>query len=48
VAGGLRYKEIAQQLEMSPSTLNNHRRNIFDKLQIRGRVELAVEGNRHP
>jgi DNA-binding NarL/FixJ family response regulator len=48
VAGGLRYKEIAQQLEMSPSTLNNHLRNIFDKLQIRGRVELAVEGNRHP
>ena len=48
VGGGLRYKEIAQQLEMSPSTLNNHLRNIFDKLQIRGRVELALEGNRHP
>jgi DNA-binding NarL/FixJ family response regulator len=47
VGGGLRYKEIARQLEMSPSTLNNHLRNIFDKLQIRGRVELALLGKRH-
>ncbi len=47
VGDGLRYKEIAQQLEMSPSTLNNHLRNIFDKLQVRGRVELALLGRRH-
>ena len=48
VGDGLRYKEIAGQLEMSPSILNNHLRNIFDKLQIRGRVERAIEGIRHP
>ncbi len=47
VGDGLRYKEIARQLEMSPSTLNNHLRSIFDKLQIRGRVELAVAKKRY-
>jgi DNA-binding NarL/FixJ family response regulator len=47
VGDGLRYKEIARQLETSPSTLNNHLRNIFGKLQIRGRVELAFLGKQH-
>jgi DNA-binding CsgD family transcriptional regulator len=32
---------------MSSSTLNNHLRNIFEKLQINGRVELALHGRRH-
>jgi DNA-binding NarL/FixJ family response regulator len=47
VGQGLRYKEMAQQLAMSSSTLNNHLRSIFEKLQISGRVELALHGRRH-
>lgn len=47
VGQGLRYKEMARQLAMSSSTLNNHLRNIFEKLQINGRVELALHGRQH-
>jgi len=47
VGQGLRYKEMARQLAMSSSTLHNHLRNIFEKLQINGRVELALHGRRH-
>lgn len=47
VGQGLGYKEMAQQLAMSSSTLNNHLRSIFEKLQINGRVELALHGRRH-
>ena len=47
VTQGLRYKEIARRLGLSPHTLNNHLRHIFEKLQIRGRVELALYGVRH-
>ncbi len=47
VSRGLRYREIAAQLTVSPHTLNNHLRHIFDKLQLRGRVELALYGLKH-
>jgi DNA-binding NarL/FixJ family response regulator len=47
VGRGLRNKEMAQRLAMSSHTLNNHLRNIFEKLQINGRVELALHGRRH-
>jgi two-component system invasion response regulator UvrY len=47
VSKGLRYREIAGRLSVSPHTLNNHLRNIFDKLQVRGRVELALYGLKH-
>lgn len=47
VSKGLRYREIAGQLSVSPHTLNNHLRHIFDKLQVRGRVELAIYGLKH-
>jgi DNA-binding NarL/FixJ family response regulator len=46
VGQGLRNKEMAQRLGMSSSTLNNHLRNIFEKLQINSRVELALYGRR--
>ena len=39
-------KEIAHRLTMSPHTLNNHLRHIFEKLQVRGRVELAIYGTK--
>ena len=44
VTQGLRYKQIARRLTMSPHTLNNHLRHIFEKLQVRSRVELALYG----
>jgi two-component system invasion response regulator UvrY len=47
VSKGLRYREIATRLTVSPHTLNNHLRHIFDKLQLRGRVELAIYGLQH-
>jgi len=47
VSQGLRYKEIASRLTMSPHTLNNHLRHIFDKLRVKGRVELAIYGLKH-
>ena len=47
VSQGLRYKQIADRLNMSPHTLNNHLRHIFDKLRVKGRVELALYGLKH-
>lgn len=38
---GLGYREIAQELRISPSTARNHLKNIYDKLEIRSKVELA-------
>ena len=42
VAQGLRYRKIAQRLHISEQTVRNHLRNIFDKLQINDRVQLAL------
>lgn len=42
VAQGNRYKEIAKRLQISDQTVRNHLRNIFDKLQINDRVQLAI------
>lgn len=44
VAAGQRYKEVALQLNISEHTLKNHLRHIFDKLEIRSRVQLALSG----
>jgi DNA-binding NarL/FixJ family response regulator len=44
VAIGHRYKEVAQRLQISEHTLKNHLRHIFDKLEIRSRVQLALSG----
>jgi DNA-binding NarL/FixJ family response regulator len=44
VAAGHRYKEVARQLQISEHTLKNHLRHIFDKLEIRSRVQLALSG----
>ena len=42
VAQGLRYRKIAERLHISEQTVRNHLRNIFDKLQINDRVQLAI------
>jgi DNA-binding NarL/FixJ family response regulator len=47
VASGLRNAEIAQRLAITEATVKTHLNNIFDKLGLRDRVELAVYALRH-
>lgn len=42
VATDMTYKEIAQQLNLSPSTIDNYREVLFEKLQVKSRVGLAI------
>ena len=39
LAKGFRYKEIADQLFLSPETIRTHIRNIYEKLQVNSRSE---------
>lgn len=41
VLQGLRYKDVAELLHISEHTVRNHLRNVFTKLRITSRVELA-------
>ncbi|HEY1715193.1 MAG TPA: AAA family ATPase [Solirubrobacteraceae bacterium] len=41
VADGATNREVAEQLYLSPHTVNAHLRHVFTKLGIRSRVELA-------
>jgi DNA-binding CsgD family transcriptional regulator len=41
VARGATNREVADQLYLSPHTINAHLRHVFTKLGIRSRVELA-------
>jgi len=43
---GLRTKEIAQQLNISPNTARNHLKAIFRKLNVRSQVELMAAKRR--
>src|SRR6266851_6669235 len=47
VASGFRNAEIAQRLAITEATVKSHLNNIFDKLELRDRVELAVYALRH-
>jgi DNA-binding NarL/FixJ family response regulator len=46
VAAGLRNAEVAEQLSIGESTVKTHLNNIFQKLGIRDRVELALYAHR--
>jgi DNA-binding NarL/FixJ family response regulator len=41
VAAGRTNREVADQLVLSPRTIEAHLRNIYSKLGVRSRVELA-------
>jgi DNA-binding CsgD family transcriptional regulator len=41
-ATDMTYKEIASKLKISPSTVDNYREALFDKLEIKSRVGLAI------
>ena len=47
VAQGFRNKEIAEKLFISEQTVKNHLHNIFDKLGISDRLELALYAIHH-
>jgi DNA-binding NarL/FixJ family response regulator len=46
-AAGLRNSEIAERLAISEATVKTHLNNIFHKLGLRDRVELALYALRH-
>ena len=43
LAKGLSYKQIADRLELSPHTVNNHLRKIYGKLHVQTRTEAVVK-----
>lgn len=47
VANGLTNKEISQRLEISEYTVKNHLKNLFQKLHLNNRVQLAKYAYEH-
>jgi len=47
VAAGLHNAEIATRLAIAESTVKTHLNNVFQKLEVRDRVELAMYALRH-
>ncbi len=48
LAGGARNCQIAAELGVSENTVVNHLCAVYEKLQIRGRMELAIHWNNNP
>ena len=40
-AGGLTYRQIAEQLHRSPSTIRNHVNRIYQKLEVNSKIEFS-------
>lgn len=40
--GEMTYKEIASKMNISPRTIDNYRDSLFDKLDVKSRVGLAI------
>ncbi len=38
------YKEIAQKMNMTPRAIDGYRDTLFDKLEVKSRVGLAIYG----
>jgi DNA-binding NarL/FixJ family response regulator len=47
VAGGLSNRAIAAELVITEATTERHIRNIFDKLGLTARAQLAVWAHEH-
>ncbi|WP_432834138.1 response regulator transcription factor [Dactylosporangium sp. CA-092794] len=45
---GLTNRQIARRMDITPHTVNFHLRQIFRKLQISSRVQLAAYAAEHP
>jgi len=43
LARGYRSKEVADELGISPTTVNTHVRNVYEKLQVRSRAEAVAQ-----
>ena len=43
----LTYKEIAQKMGLNPRSVDSLRDHLFDKLDVRSRVGLAIYAIRH-
>lgn len=41
VVAGLRTKEIARALKISPRTVETHRKRVYEKLGVRNAIELT-------
>jgi DNA-binding NarL/FixJ family response regulator len=46
VGGGLRNRAISQKLDISEATVKIHIHNIFAKMNVRSRVDLALKMQR--
>jgi DNA-binding NarL/FixJ family response regulator len=44
---GLTYKEIADKMCVSPRSIDGYRDSLFEKLEVRSRVELAIFAIKH-
>ncbi len=47
IVGGASNKDIAQELKLSEQTVKNHLSNIFDKVGVSNRLELALYALHH-
>jgi two-component system nitrate/nitrite response regulator NarL len=47
VAQGFKNKEMAEKMLISEQTVKNHLHNIFDKLGVSDRLELALHAVEH-